>query len=327
MNKEHTAGPASVVAGILAGICMIVAGWLFLPSERPTGALGICFPSPNLWPQLEWEFALNAALIGVMVLIAMLLNKKYAFVKGAETMLPTAMCVLLTADPMMTSYFGTPVIMLGVNLICLWTLMGVYRAHNATHAMFVIATWLSLGSMFQYAFLPMMLIWPVLALMVKVMRLKEAMAYLMGLIAPYWVALGFGIVTFSDFNMPQFFTPLPEVGTGEYFFFIMLSLGTMALIGLTMSLNNAMMIYSGSVRVRIFNNMINLLGVWCFLCMLVDIGNLAAYASTFTFAVSVQIANFFAIRRIPWSGAWFWTLLSVFILYFILMSLSVAKGL
>lgn len=322
MNKEHTAGPASVVAGILAGICMIAAGWFFLPSSRPAGALGICLPSPNLWPSFEWEYALNALLIGGAVLFTFLLNKKYAFVKGAETMLPTAMCVLLTANPLMTSYFGTPVIMLLANLICLWTLMGVYRAHNATNAMFVVATYLSLGSMFQYAFLPMMIIWPVLAIMIKVLRIKELMAYFMGLVAPYWIALGFGLVTFSDFNIPQFFTPLPAVDTGEYFFFIMLSLGTMGLIGLMMSLNNAMMIYSGSVRVRIFNNMINLLGLWCFLCMLVDFGNLAAYASTFTFAVSVQIANFFAIRRIPRSSVWFWSLLSVFILYYIFLLLS-----
>lgn len=322
MNKEHTAGPASVVAGILAGICMIFAGWFFLPSERPSGAMGICLPSPNLWPEFQWEYPLNALLVGSCVLIAFALNKKFAFVKGAETMLPTAMTVLLTADPLMTSYFGTPVIMLMVNLICLWTLMGAYRSANATNAMFVVATYLSLGSMFQYAFLAMMIIWPILAAMVKVLRMKEMMAYLMGLVAPYWVALGFGLVRFSDFNMPQFFTPLPEVATGEVFFFIALSLGTLGLTGLMMSLNNAMMIYSGSVRVRIFNNMINLLGLWSFLCMLVDFGNLAAYVSTFTFAVSVQMANFFAIRRIPRSSVWFWSLLSVFMLYFIFMLLG-----
>lgn len=238
-------------------------------------------------------------------------------------MLPTAMAVLLTANPLMTSYFGTPVIMLIVNLICLWTLMNAYRSANATNAMFVVATYLSLGSMFQYAFLAMMIIWPILAAMVKVLRVKEMLAYLMGLVAPYWVALGFGLVRFSDFNMPQYFAQLPEVVTGEVFFFIALSLGTLALTGLMMSLNNAMMIYSGSVRVRIFNNMINLLGLWSFVCMLVDFGNLAAYASTFTFAVSVQIANFFAIRRIPRSSVWFWSLLSVFMLYFIFMLIGV----
>lgn len=319
MNREHTAGPASVVAGILAGICMIFASWLLLPVELPEGALGICLPSPNQWPVFSLEYALNAILIGGCVFFAFLLNKRFAFVKGAETMLPTALTVLLTANPLMTTYLGTPVIMLLVNLTCLWTLMGAYRSSNATNALFVVATYQSLGSMFQYAFLPMMVIWPVLAIMAKVMRGKEVMAYIMGLVAPYWVALGFGLVTFSDFNMPQFFSPLPQVGTGEYFFFIMLSLGTLALIGLTMSLNNAMMIYSGSVRVRNFNNMINLLGFWSFLCMLVDFGNVGAYASTFIFAVSVQIANFFAIRRIPRSSLWFWSLLSVFMLYFIFM--------
>lgn len=322
MNREHTAGPASVAAGILAGICMIIAGGLIIPRQRPDGDLGICLPSPNLWPDVTWEYALNAILIGAAVLIVFFLNKKFAFVKGAETMLPTAMAVLLASDPLVTSGFGTPVIMLLVNLTCLWTLMGSYRSSNATHSMFAVATYLSLGSMFQYAFLPMMIIWPVMAAMSKVLRAKEITAYLMGLVAPYWVVLGLGIVTFSDFNIPQFFITFPDTESGEYIFLILLSLGTMALVGLTMALNNAMMIYSGSVRVRIFNNMINLLGLWCFLCMLVDFGNIGAYASTFTFAVSVQIANFFAIRRIPRSSLWFWSLLAVFIIYYILMLLS-----
>lgn len=319
MNKEHTAGPASVAAGIVVGLCMIAATWLYLPAELPVGELGICLPSPNLWPTFTWDTAVDTLLIGVAVLWASMLNKKHAFVKGAETMLPTALIVLLTSNPLLTSYLGTPVLMLIVNLICLGVLMGAYRSANATNAMFVVATFLSLGSMLQYAFLPLMIVYPVLALMIKVMRGKEMAAYLMGLVAPYWVALGFGIVTPADFNMPQFFSPLRLVGTDEYFFFIMLSLGTLALLGLTMALNNAMMIYSGSVRVRIFNNMINLLGIWCGACMLVDFGNLAAYSSTFIFAASVQIANFFAIRRIPKSSLWFWSLLSVFMLYFIFM--------
>ena len=37
--------------------------------------------------------------------------------------------------------------------------------------------------------------------MAKVLRIKETVAYIMGLVAPYWVALGFGLVSFSDFNV------------------------------------------------------------------------------------------------------------------------------
>ena len=250
--------------------------------------------------------------------MAFLLNKRHSFVKGAEGIFPTSTAILLASDPVNTSYFGTPVIMLIVNIVCLDIMMKSYRSHNATTTMFAVATYLSLGSMVQYAFLPFMLVYPLMAIMTKVMRFKEMVAYLMGLVAPYWVALGFGVISFADFRIPGFLAGIPA-DAGGLMLFIYISIGILALLGLLMTLNNAMLIYSGNLRVRTFNNMINLLGTACLICMLADFDNFMAYTSTFCFAVAVQIANFFAIRNIRRSSVWFWSLLSLFIVIFMLM--------
>ena len=172
--------------------------------------------------------------------------------------------------------------------------------------------------MLEYAFLPLMLVYPAMAVMIKVMRVKEMTAYVMGLVAPYWVGLGFGLISLSDFRLPQFLINVP-IADGNYLLFIFISLATMALTGLIMMLNNAMLIYAGNMRVRTFNNMINLMGFSCAIFMLADFDNFGAYASTFCFAVSVQISNFFAMRRIEHSGVWFWSLMSLFIAYFFFM--------
>lgn len=317
-NNYYTAGPGSLVTASLAAAIMIAAAICFMPPLSPKKELGLCFSvSTGLIPHLI-ECGINVVLVTLSIIMAFAINKKHSFVKSTETLLPTAMTVLLASNPVNTSYLGTPVIMLLVNLVCLDIMMKAYNSQNATTSMFAIATYLSLGSMVQYAFLPLMIVYPLMAIIDKILRFKEIVAYVIGLIAPYWVAIGLGLVSFSDFQMPHFLESLPVVD-GNYLLMVFISLGTLALIELMMSLNNAMLIYAGNIKVRRFNNMINLLGFSCGLLMLADFDNFGAYASSFCFAGSVQIANFFALRRIPQSHIWFWGILSLFMAFFLFM--------
>lgn len=317
-NNYYTAGPGSIVTASVAAAIMIAATVFFMPSLSPEKEFGICFSfSIELLTPLI-ECGINAILIAVAILMAVFFNKKHSFVKSTEAVLPTAMIVLLASNPVNTSYLGTPVIMLIVNLVCLDIMMKAYNSQNATTSMFVVATYLSLGSMVQYAFLPLMIVYPLMAIIDKILRIKEVVAYLMGIVAPYWVALGLGLISFSDFRVPNFLAN-PPINDGNYLLMVFISLGALALVELMMSLNNAMLIYAGSMKVRRFNNMINLLGFSCGLFMLADFDNFGAYASTFCFAGSVQISNFFAMRRIPQSPIWFWGILSLFIALFLFM--------
>lgn len=324
-DNYFTAGPGSMIIGAVAAIIMIAATVFLMPSLSPTGEFGLCLTLPsNPFPHIV-GCGINTLLIAVAIFLAFLFNKKHSFVRSTEAVLPTAMAVILASNPVNTSYLGTPVVMLIVNLICLDIMMKAYNAENATTSMFAVATYLSVGSMVQYAFLPLILVYPIMAIMIKVLRIKEIVAYLMGLIAPYWVALGFGLISFSDFRMPNFLENLPYAD-GNYLLMVFISLCTLALVGVIMSLNNAMLIYAGNMRVRTFNNMINLLGFACGIFMIADFDNFGAYASSFCFAVSVQISNFFAMRRIPQSPIWFWGLLSLFMALFLFMLIESLIG-
>ena len=317
-DNYFTAGPGAMTVGIVAAIIMMAATALLMPSLSPDAEPGICLSLPtDMIPHLL-GCAVNAVIIAVAIMLAVIFNKKHSFVRSTETLLPTALAVILASNPVNTSYLGSPAVMLVVNLVCLDIMMKSYAAENATTSMFAVATYLSLGSMVQYAFLPLIVIYAVMAVMAKVMRLKETVAYAMGLIAPYWVALGFGLISFSDFRIPQFLGDIPYAD-GNYLLLVFISLCTLALVGLVMTINNAMLIYAGNMKVRTFNNMINLLGFTCGLCMLLDFDNFGAYVSSFCFAVSVQISNFFAMRRLPQSPIWFWGLLALFMALFLFM--------
>ena len=324
-DNYFTAGPGSMTVGAIAAVIMIAATILFMPSLRPAAEFGLCITIPANPLPTHIGSIINTLLIALAIFLAFIFNKKHSFVRSTEAVLPTTMAVILASNPVNTSYLGSPVVMLIVNLICLDIIMKAYNAENATTSIFAVATYLSLGSMVQYAFLALMIVYPVMALMAKIFRVKEIVAYIMGLVAPYWVALGLGLISFSDFRIPQFLANLPNAD-GNYLLMVFVSLCTLALVGLMMMLNNAMLIYAGNMRVRTFNNMINLLGFACGIFMLADFDNFGAYASSFCFAVSVQISNFFAMRRIPQSPIWFWGLLSLFIALFIFMLIESLIG-
>lgn len=325
IDNNYTAGPGSIIVGGIAALLMIAATALFMPTLSPEAEFGICVSIPTDLFSPLMECGINTVLIIFAVILAFLINKKHSFVKSTETILPTAMAVILASNPVNTSYLGTPVVMLIVNLLCLDIIMRAYNSENATTSMFAVATYISLGSMVQYAFLLLMIIYPIIAIMAKIFRVKEMVAFVMGLVAPYWVGLGLGLISFSDFRLPQFLVNLPNAD-GNYLILVFASLGTLALTGLILSLNNAMLIYAGNMRVRTFNNMINLLGFACAIFMIIDFDNFGAYASSFCFAVSVQISNFFVMRRIPQSPVWFWGLLSLFIAFFIFMLIESLIG-
>lgn len=317
-DNDLTAGPGSMTAGAVAAILMIAATALLMPSLRSDAELGLCLTLPtDLLPPIL-GCGINALMIALAVVLAFFFNKKHSFVRSTEPILPTAMAVILASNPVNTSYLGTPVVMLLVNLVCLDIMMKSYGTENATNSMFAVATYLSVGSMIQYAFLPLMLIYPVMGVMAKVMRLKETVAYVMGLVAPYWVGLGLGLISIFDFRVPRFLVDIPNAD-GNFLLLVFISLCTLALVGIVMTINNAMVIYAGNLKVQSFNNMINLLGLTCGVCMLIDFDNFGAYASSFCFAVAVQISNFFAMRRLPQSPIWFWGLLSLFIALFLFM--------
>lgn len=324
-DNNYTAGPGSIIVGGIAALFMIAATALFMPTLSPQAEFGICISIPSDLLSTQMECGINAVLILFAVILAFLINKKHSFVRSTETILPTTMAVILASNPVNISYLGTPIVMLIVNLLCLDIIMRAYNSENAATTMFAVATYLSLGSMVQYAFLLLMIVYPLMAIMAKIFRIKEIVAFVMGLVAPYWVGLGLGLISFSDFRTPQFLLSLPNAD-GNYLILVFASLGTLALTGLVLSLNNAMLIYAGNMRVRTFNNMINLLGFACAIFMIIDFDNFGAYASSFCFAVSVQISNFFVMRRIPQSPVWFWGLLSLFIALFFFMLIESLIG-
>lgn len=287
----------AVIAVVAAAMCAL--SFFLAPKGSLTGEMGICLHSPNLWPLdplVSW--IINTGCLALLVSGAWFLNRHYNFIRTTQPVLPAMFLILAASCPWITYHLSASTLVCGVNLMSLSVLFSCYRSRNATQEMFVIGTFYSIGSMCQYAFLPFLL--PIVggAIAMKCFRMRELLAMGMGLLAPYWIALGFGIVSPEDFTIPELSNLFNGFAQTDELFVLMLSVGVAIFFGLMLGLNNAVKLYAGNSRVNSLNFTIDLVGLTAVACVLVDFSNMTAYLASLYFTVAVQVANLCALWQI-----------------------------
>lgn len=282
-----------------AAMAMSALSFLFAPDTRLSGELGICLPSPNLWdinPLVSWIS--NAVLIGILTVGGYMLNRRYNFIRSTHPVLPAIFLILTASNPWINDHLSTSTLICAINMISLWILFGSYHQENATQSMFVIGTLFSTGAMVEYAFLPYIIPYVVAAIIMKAFRIKEFLAMGMGIVAPYWVAVGMGLIDISSFRMPEITNLFSGYVQTQDLVLLMADVGLAAFFGFVLGLNNSIKLYAGNSRINAMNLAINFVGMTSAICMVVDFNNMPAYMMTLYFAVAVQVANLCALWTI-----------------------------
>lgn len=303
--KYKSIGTEEFVGAMVLAIALTFIYYLFGSIGGLAADFGVCLPSPNLWPLPQlWSWGVNLALILGCGVALHFFNKTYSVIQTADMVLPSMFIVLTATNPWANGLLDSSSIMAAVNIICLAAIFNCYKSYNATQEVFLVSTMLSLGSMFQYAFLFFIPGYVVIALLMQCFRLRELVAFLMGLCAPYWIAIGMGLVPLDAFHYPTFSNLFEEVSSKHDILVECLSVGFTALFSVIMALNNAVKLYAGNTQRRLYNNAIAVIGLTCVAGMILDVNNLPTYLATFYMSAAVQIANTFALWNIRRPSRW-----------------------
>ncbi|MDE7465650.1 MAG: hypothetical protein K2M59_04385 [Muribaculaceae bacterium] len=315
--KHKPLGAEGMSVAILVTIALGALNFFVFNSNPMKGETGICLPSPDLWtlPPI-WSASINIGLLLCAGLGLFFLNKTYSVIQTTSTVWPSAFLVLCSSCPWIFSGLSAGVIMVVINVLSLFVLFDAYKRANATQETFLVATLLSVGTMFQYGFLFLIPAYLLMLVPLNIFRIKEITSFLLGLFAPYWVAVGMGWIPIENFSIPQFstfiqgFTPPTNLIKG------LVVIGLTALWSLILALNNAVRLYAGNTRRRLLNNSVILLGIFTLVAMIVDFNNLTAYLPSFYLAASLQLANAFALWQIPRGRMWLSILTVIYIVAF-----------
>lgn len=311
--EKYGIGRLGVALAALSAIAMCIISYIFhpvvdnigsmslMPSEVPQ--YGICLPSPDSWdfPPF-WSWCVNTFLIGLIALLLFLVNSSYNFVRTTEPTLVAVFIIMAASSPWFTRELNTSVLLCLANVVCLGIILDSYQSRNATREMFTIGVVIGFGSMVQYAFLPMAMVFIIWALFMKVLRIKETLAFLAGLICPYWIALGTGWLPLSSLHFPAL-NPLFSYDRDPSAFILLLAaIGIAAIPGFMLTVINSIKLYAGNSKVNAMNLCVSTLGGASVVCILVDFDNMPSYVITLYMATAVQLANINALwnPRAPW---------------------------
>lgn len=286
-------GSECFAAAVILTLLMAAATLWLMPSTHLEGELGICLPSPNTWhlPRIG-SCVLNVALLIVVAAGATVLNKRYNFITGARWVLPSAFLVTAASQPWLLGTIGSPVIMAWATVLCLHLLFGGYGRPSSADRMFLLATVLSWGSMIQYAFLLTAPLYLAGALILKQLRLREILAFLLGLLAPYWIVLGLGIVSTAQLTLPTLTNLFSDFAPRGDVLMALLGAGLTALTTLVFGCNNALRLFTANSATRHYNYVLSLMAAGFAVLMACDFTNMLAYMTSFYLMAAVQTANF-----------------------------------
>lgn len=320
MTRTREPGGEIIVIACIAAMAMISIAYFVGKAAPLSGDMGICLPSPNQWnisPLLGW--VINSLLIGAVGIGAWAMNKGFSLVQRFDSLLPALTLVMCAANPWVSGLLTSSVILALANLICISVLLRCYRSNNATQQIFLIATILSIGSMVQYAFLFMTVAYIIGFALMKCLNLKSFMAFLMGLAAPYWVAIGLWIVPLQSFEFPTFSNLFASYTSRVGLFAGVISLSITSFVGIIAGLYSGIKLYAGNTQRRLSNLAASIIGVTCIVCMLVDFNNLVAYTDTLYLIVALQLANLFSLWDVRHASGWFLLILAAYAVQFYFM--------
>lgn len=303
MDFKTGIGKSGLALAVICAIAMSVLCFLVSPVEVLPIQYGLCLPSPDSWNSNPfWSWFVNVMLIGGATALLILINQSYNFIRTTEPALPAIFLIMTCSSPWFVERLNTAVILCLCCVIAMGIIFGSYDSRNATKEMFFLGVMTGIGSMFQYAFLPFMFLFFLWSRFLKIMRVKETLAFIVGILCPFWIALGVGWLHFSFFRFPSLSPLFGNIQDHADFLILIVGIGIASAVGFIVGLINSMKLYAGNSKVNAMNLCMSSLGVASLISILVDFDNMPVYVVTLYLATAGQLANICALwnPKMPW---------------------------
>ncbi len=304
---------------LLAAIVWLILSITSMAGDAPAIAesRGVILPAPSQWGMpYTLSCILNLAATALCASGLWIINKAFNILPGL--LFSTLFLCLCGTFPQLNAGLSPSLLTALIVLLCTYMLFKLYGRRNATTACLSLFSILSWGSMMQSACLLLMPIFLLGTVFLQVCRPREFIASLLGIITPYWIVLGFGIVSPEQlhFELPLNITHI--AGDPQMLIGLLVTAGVAALALIMLMLYNALHMLSAGVKMRAYHSFVNLLGFACIWFMLFDTANFLTYLATMLLSLSFVATRTFTISRSPRAWVLPASLCAIFIILYFL---------
>lgn len=299
-SKTSLSNPDIIFCALIAVALIMLAPVLFpLTVGENCYSPGFCFPSPDSMPFNPFlKQGISALILILSALGCVVLNRKHNFISGNDYSLAAFLLIFCASNPATTAGISDSLILLAVTVIVVSLIFSCYKSPNATQEVYLAATLISAATTIL---IPAVALLPLLLFGIgymNIVRIKEVIAIGMGLITPWWILLGLGIIDFSSFNIPEIKPVWMLDNLTTFRTVILLSYCVVLLWDIILWVNNSFSLMSGNVKTRAFIKTISVLGLIAPIFMIFDTTRTEVYSSLLYLAAAVQTGKFFSIHNI-----------------------------
>ena len=284
---------------ILCALALMVAtaiGMVMGVQPVTSGSTGIFF---TLKDSLIGSTTLSAT-VNVLCLLAtggimLTLNKVFSYVRTVTHLLVSAFFLLQLAHPAGLVSFNAGTLLCMVTALAIMPLFAAYQDRHSQRSIFLIFAIAAAGSMFHYGFLMLVPAFLLGFFNMGVMNLKGLLAMLFGLITPFWIVLGLGIASPTDFTAPHISGIWNLQWTLQEEFLLIVA-GLTAVLGIVLAVMTLMTLMNYRMQTRVYNAFFVFMLVMAVIAIFIDYRDAAVYLPLLNLMVAVQVAHTHTLR-------------------------------
>lgn len=281
---------AAVMLAVAAMVCIALGNYRVSDVDS-----GWCLPSCNLWIGGGWlSMLLNVACVISMGYLLKLLNRLHGFIRANASIALSVFLMLEIATPVVLANFFEGTAVLVVVAVGASLLFDTYDQRVSQRSVFLVSALLSFYTMFQFMSLYLIAVFMLGFMQMRVLRLRGFVAMLLGLFTPYWILYGFGIISFSDFNLPEV---RPVWQLTDVSWQLVITCAATAFATLSLMMSNMMRIISYNAKRRACNGFFSVLTIATIVMMCIDSSNAISYLPTLNLCFAVQAGHAFTISN------------------------------
>lgn len=296
LSRHIHRSPAAIAMMAVAAVYVLISTGLeeTLPAQ---GEQGLCLPPPALWDLARWLDVGGGIVLNGLVLAAMwLINKNFNVLRSNTRLHLGLYAVMAAAAPRLVLNVNSGVALALTVNACVWLLFSCYDDPGRVRRVFLAFMLMSLGGAMQYCFvvyIPFM--WVIVAQM-RVFSLRAVLASVFGLVTPWVIMLGFGLVAPADIHMPHVTGIFTAFAEDSAYYFLAITAFSAFLLVVAMMLNLSRTI-AYNARARAFNGALTIMALVTICAIAVNYNNLLAYLPLLNACAAYQITHWFVNHR------------------------------
>lgn len=265
--------------------------------EPFSGDDGLVFPSPNEWTSspvtgLWISLGVCAAVIVMMIFI----NKVYNIPRTITLIYATFFTVMQTATPAISSQLFSGTLLLAVVSACMMLMFGSFGQTMALRRLFMVFFLLSSATAAQYAVIVYLPVFVIGCAQMRILTFRAVLAAVLGIITPWWILLGAGVISFDDFHFPRFVSVF-SAPTARDSVILLITLSVTVALTVTAYAMSILKLMTYNARTRACNGLLTLITAATVIAMAFDFNNFMTYLPLLNFCGAFFLSHLFVIRR------------------------------